>query len=300
MVVFGNDAEDLARCSGGHLRRCHAEHLAAVAVRSFGRNLFGLGDQRNRHSIGPIERSCRSNRRLRRANHSLRLRIGRHSQRREVERLDRTQTGHRGQIVRDKFGLIVNDRQRPAPVGEHARPGARRALLAQLFVRRNRPPRRSVGMGIAGADPGRLRCQILRPALAFVVFDLGPGQPAGEHDPEHRTERGHGQREQNARGNAERRRCGGNDQVDMTSKDQVLEQRGPHREAAEPEQRAEPQRHDRREQRVAGNRLGSGRFALGLAHVSQNPCKNTCEAAIRCCQAAAGMRLCTGGANRTW
>ena len=111
---------------------------------------------------------------------------------------------------------------------------------------------RHFGVGAAGA------------ALALARFNLGTSQTPGEDRADNTAKPGQGQRDQDPRGDPQRRSSGGHNQIKPAFHHQRFQQRRTDREAAEPEQRAEPQGHHGREQRIAGDRLAGRRLALGL------------------------------------
>ena len=92
-------------------------------------------------------------------------------------------------------------------------------------------------------------------ALAFACHRGGAGKPAGKPRADKSTQRRHQQRQQDARGHAERRREHGKQRIDSGREDDLFDQARPDRHAAQPEQRAEPQRDGRREQRMLRQRL---------------------------------------------
>ena len=261
--VVGVKELALRRKRGGQLRRLH---------RSAGWS-----------GIGPIER-----RRARRRDPGWRLGVGSKIERTRSQRLRLSQAntgdvedlrrsaGQRGQIGRYVIIFVMHDCQGAAARCQNAGCVTR---AAQLFVRRDRRPGRSIGMGIARPDvewPGR---KILSPALALSLDRFGPREAARQCHPDYRTHCRQQQCQQNPGGNAQRR-CGGrNDQIDMTFEDQAFDQRWANGQTAEAEQGPEPQRHDRRKQRMAGDRHALDRLALLLCHWPLNPC--SCHSRLR-------------------
>ena len=125
-------------------------------------------------------------------------------------------------------------------------------------------------------------------ALAGALDGLGASKAAGNCRAEKRTKGGQDQGNKHPRGQAKRRRGGGNDQVDPAFHYQRLDQGRADRQTAQTEQRAEPQGDHRRKQRVRGDRLGLCRLAFLLGHLRNFPVNQSLGSFTRRCSGSGG------------
>lgn len=99
---------------------------------------------------------------------------------------------------------------------------------------------------------------------------MGAGRRARAHDAQGQesakkgAEPGHGKGKRDAEGGPQRRRGHGYERVEAGGENRLFNHGGPQRDAAQPGQRAAPQRDDGGEDRMLADRRLS---ALGLAHL---------------------------------